>query len=154
MKHLLPHARHGARHCMHVFPSQNRTCVYNTHTCKDMERPHHSSCSKQILLKVIASQLCGVTEETLSDKCKESLTFADQLQKESLLLTSCHYHFQAFLTPVPHLKAPKLQKNTALLVAVFHGIGYLLCLIQGSGLKITSLSSASKILYPNNSRDE
>ena len=62
--------------CM-FFPHRTGLGMYNTHTCKDMERLHRSSCSKQILSEVIASQLCGVTEETLSDKCKESLTFAD-----------------------------------------------------------------------------
>lgn len=45
---------YSAMHFTHIFPSQN----YDTHTFKDMEGRHRSSCWKLILLIVIAIQLC------------------------------------------------------------------------------------------------
>lgn len=69
------HMPGSAMHSTQVFPSQKGTYVCDTHTCKAMKGLHHSSCWKLILLMVLATHVCGATEEALSYMCKERLPF-------------------------------------------------------------------------------
>lgn len=113
-------------------------CVCNTHTCKDMEKT--PSC---FLLEADTTE--GECYCNVWSNWRDIVWYL--CRKPALCCLAAAATFRPCSPQLLVSRPQSFKIITALPIAAFHGIGHLLCLIQGSGLEITSFSSTSEILY-------